>query len=140
MAKRYQTGNQNQYIEEEQTTQWPKDTKQVIRISISKKNRQYNGHKKKYKRTNNSLQNIKINFSALVLKGRKNEHVRVTPTNHCFSLSTTRHHTNTCWLMGAKQNIIGQSYLNNTKNNILYLFIYKSVLQIFSVILFLKID
>jgi hypothetical protein len=27
MAKRYQRGNQNPYIEEEQTTQWPKDTK-----------------------------------------------------------------------------------------------------------------
>jgi len=28
------------------------DTKGVIRIRISKKNRQYNGQKKKYKRTN----------------------------------------------------------------------------------------
>ena len=27
MAKRYQRGNQNLYIEEEQTTRWPKDTK-----------------------------------------------------------------------------------------------------------------
>jgi hypothetical protein len=27
MAKRYQRGNQNPYIEEEQTTQWPKDIK-----------------------------------------------------------------------------------------------------------------
>jgi hypothetical protein len=27
MAKRYQRGNQNPYIEEEQTTQWSKDTK-----------------------------------------------------------------------------------------------------------------
>jgi hypothetical protein len=27
MAKRYQRGNQNPYIEEEQTRQWPKDTK-----------------------------------------------------------------------------------------------------------------
>ena len=32
MAKRYQSGNQNPSIEEEQTTQWPKDTKAVIRI------------------------------------------------------------------------------------------------------------
>jgi predicted YcjX-like family ATPase len=38
MAKRYQRGNQNPYIEEEQTTQWPKDTKGVIRIRITKKN------------------------------------------------------------------------------------------------------
>ena len=36
------------------------DTKGVIRIRISKKNRQRNGQKKKYKRTNNDLQNIHI--------------------------------------------------------------------------------
>jgi hypothetical protein len=36
------------------------DTKGVIRISISKKNRQHNGQKKKYKRTSNDLQNILI--------------------------------------------------------------------------------
>ena len=36
------------------------DTKGVIRIRILKKNRQYNGQKKKYKRTNNDLQNIHI--------------------------------------------------------------------------------
>jgi hypothetical protein len=35
------------------------DNKGVIRIRISKKNRQNNG-KKKYKRTNNDLQNIHI--------------------------------------------------------------------------------
>jgi hypothetical protein len=35
------------------------DTKGAIRISISK-NRQHNGQKKKYKRTNNDLQNIHI--------------------------------------------------------------------------------
>ena len=43
MAKRYHRDNQNPYIEEEQTTQWPKDTTGVIRIRISKKNRQHNG-------------------------------------------------------------------------------------------------
>ena len=32
----------------------------VIRIRISKKNRQHNGQKKNYKRTNNDLQNIHI--------------------------------------------------------------------------------
>ena len=32
-----------------------KDTKEVIRIRKSKKNRQHNGKKKKYKRTNNDL-------------------------------------------------------------------------------------
>jgi len=36
------------------------DTKRVIRIRISKKNKQHNGQKKKYKRTNNDLQNIHI--------------------------------------------------------------------------------
>jgi hypothetical protein len=35
------------------------DTKGAIRIRILK-NRQYNGQKKKYKRTNNDLQNIHI--------------------------------------------------------------------------------
>jgi len=35
-------------------------TKEVIRIRTSKKNRQHNGQKKKYKRTNNYLQNIHI--------------------------------------------------------------------------------
>jgi phage FluMu protein Com len=45
MVKRYQRGNQNLYIKEEQTTQWTKDTKGVIRICISKKNSQHNGQK-----------------------------------------------------------------------------------------------
>ena len=36
------------------------DTKGVIRIRISKKNRQHTGQKKKYKRTNNDLQHIHI--------------------------------------------------------------------------------
>jgi hypothetical protein len=36
------------------------DTKGIIRIRISKNNRQHNGQKKKYKRTNNDLQNIHI--------------------------------------------------------------------------------
>ena len=34
--------------------------KGVIRIRISKKNRQHNGQKEKYKRTHNDLQNIHI--------------------------------------------------------------------------------
>ena len=37
-----------------------KSLKIPIRIRISKKNRQHNGQKKKYKRTNNDLQNIHI--------------------------------------------------------------------------------
>jgi len=36
------------------------DTKGVIRIRKSKKNRQHNGQKKRDKRTNNDLQNIHI--------------------------------------------------------------------------------
>ena len=36
------------------------DIKGVIRICKSKKNRQHNGQKKKYKKTNNELQNIYI--------------------------------------------------------------------------------
>jgi len=36
------------------------DTKGVIIIRISKKKRQHNGQKKKYKRTNNDLQNMHI--------------------------------------------------------------------------------
>jgi hypothetical protein len=61
MTKRYQRGNQNPYIEEEQTTQWPKDTKGAIRIRISK-NRQHNGQKipkgqseSVYRRTDNTM-------------------------------------------------------------------------------------
>ena len=40
------------------TTKKFEDTKGVIRIPISKKNRQNNCKMKKYKRTNNNLQNI----------------------------------------------------------------------------------
>ena len=36
------------------------DTKVAIRIRISEKNRQHNGQKLKYKKTNNDLQNIHI--------------------------------------------------------------------------------
>ena len=43
------------YLEEEF-----EDTKGVIRIRISKKNRQHHGQNKKYNRTNNDLQNIHI--------------------------------------------------------------------------------
>jgi hypothetical protein len=43
MAKRYQRVNQNPCNEEEQTTQWPKDTKGIIRIRVTKKRRQHNG-------------------------------------------------------------------------------------------------
>jgi hypothetical protein len=51
-ASRLKTNNRDQ-VEFE-------DTKGVIRIRISKRNRQHNGQKKKYKRTNNDLQSINI--------------------------------------------------------------------------------
>jgi len=63
---RYQRGNENPYIEEEQITQRSNEkvqkdkqrsTKHTYKIRISRKNRQHNGQKKKYKRTNNDLQN-----------------------------------------------------------------------------------
>ena len=57
MAKRYQRGNQKPGIDG-QTIQWPKDTKGVIRSRESKKDRQYNGQKKKDKITNNDIQDI----------------------------------------------------------------------------------
>ena len=45
MAIRYHRCNQKPGIEEEQTIQWPKDTKGVIRSRESKKDRQHNGQK-----------------------------------------------------------------------------------------------
>jgi hypothetical protein len=43
--------------------------REVIRICISKKNRQHNGQKKKYKRANNNLQNIhNIKLKITILK------------------------------------------------------------------------
>ena len=42
--------------------------REVIRIRRSKKNRQHNGQKKKYKRTNNDLQNIHIKLKIDMLK------------------------------------------------------------------------
>ena len=50
MAKRKMTQGQEEF----------EDTKGVIRIRDSKKNRQHNGQKKKDKWTNNDLQNIHI--------------------------------------------------------------------------------
>ena len=46
-----------------------KDTKGVIRIRISMKNRQHNGQQKKDKGTNNDLQNIhiKLNIKAIYI-------------------------------------------------------------------------
>jgi len=49
-------GNQRETFDEEEF----EDSKGVIRIRTSKKNRHHNGQKEKYKRTNNDLQNIHI--------------------------------------------------------------------------------
>jgi hypothetical protein len=47
---RYQRGNQNSYIEEEQTIQWPKDRRTDNTMTKRQKNRQYNDqHKKRQK-------------------------------------------------------------------------------------------
>jgi hypothetical protein len=40
------------------------NTKGIIKICISRKNRRHNGQKKKYKRTNNDLQNIHIKLKS----------------------------------------------------------------------------
>ena len=52
-------------VEEEQTTQWPKD-------------RQHNGQKKKYKRTNNDLQNIHIKLKIGQHEPHKNRGERLS--------------------------------------------------------------
>ena len=44
MVKRYQRHNQKPYIKEGQSIKWPKDTKGITRICISKDS-QYNGQK-----------------------------------------------------------------------------------------------
>ena len=43
--KKIPKGNHNLHVEEEQTIQWAKYTKGIIRICISKKNRQHNGQR-----------------------------------------------------------------------------------------------
>ena len=53
-------------IEEFEHNKW------VIRIRKSKKNRQHNGQKKKYKMTNNDLQNIHIKTKDPVTNLTKN--------------------------------------------------------------------
>ena len=47
------------------------DTKGATRNRISKKNRQHNGQKKKYKRTNNDLQNMHIQTRRLYIKQKR---------------------------------------------------------------------
>jgi len=49
---------QNEGMDSRQMLGEFEDSKGVIRIGISQKNRQHNGQKKEYKRTNKYLQNI----------------------------------------------------------------------------------
>jgi hypothetical protein len=67
------------------------DTKGVIRIRISKKNnRQHNGLKKKYKRTNKDLQNIpvktkdRVTWTALRIEGELRCSGRVSSNDFCL--------------------------------------------------------
>ena len=60
MAKRQKNRQHNGQKTEEQTTQWSKDRRTDNTMVKRQKNRQHNGQKKKYKRTNNDLQNIHI--------------------------------------------------------------------------------
>jgi hypothetical protein len=78
MAKRYQRGNQNPYIKEEQKTQWPKDTKGVIRIRISKRNRQHNGQKIPKGQSESVYQRGTENIMAKSTKGQQRS------TKHTF--------------------------------------------------------
>ena len=52
----------SKYVQDDLTEEF-EDTKRVIRIRILKKNRQHNCQKKKYKRTNNDLQNTYIKLT-----------------------------------------------------------------------------
>ena len=61
-------------VEEEQTTQWPKDRQH----NGQKKDRQHNGQKKKYKRTNNDLQNIHIKLKIGQHEPHKNRGERLS--------------------------------------------------------------
>ena len=56
------------------------DTKGVIRICKSKKDRQHNDQKIKYKRTNNDLQNIHIKLNQI--KQRSTKYTYKTKSNH----------------------------------------------------------
>ena len=59
------------------------DTKGAIRIRISQKDRQHNGQKKKYKSTNNDLQNIHIKLKIELQRSTQHTHTtkdRITRT------------------------------------------------------------
>jgi hypothetical protein len=78
------------------------DTKGVIRIRISKNNRQHNGQEKKYKRTNNDLQNTTKDVG--VVQSGHHYHLVDTTSHHdisetCITWRTSIHHiTNNSWI------------------------------------------
>ena len=106
--QRYQRGNQNPYIEEEQRTQWPKipkgqsesvylkrtdntmtkDTKDAIRIRTSKKNRQHNDQKKKHKRTKHRYK-TKDRVTRTPLKTWSERRCSGRVSSSCFTSGTT---------------------------------------------------
>jgi hypothetical protein len=66
------------------------NTKGVIRICISKKDRQQNGEKKRYTRTNNDLQNTTHKTKDRV----RLEYSYFGCAQECFSMTWTSHHSN----------------------------------------------
>ena len=73
------------------------DTKEVIRIRISKKNRQHNDQKKKYKRTNNDLHNIHIKLKNRVIR---------TPLKHGDELRCSGRVSSSCSTSGTHRVIL----------------------------------
>ena len=99
---RYQRGNQNPYIKEEQTTQWPKDTKGVIRIRISKKNRRHNGHRK--------IQKDKQRFTKQTHKTK--DRVTRTPLKTGVELRCSGMVSSSCSTSGTRHANLSHMYLS----------------------------
>ena len=68
------------------------DTKGVIRICTSKKNRQHNGQKKKYKRTNNDLQNASHKYDRCIYHHKYDR----CKYHHKYDRSIYQHKYDTC--------------------------------------------
>ncbi len=78
------------------------DTKGVIRIRKSKKNRQHTGQKKKYKRTNNDLQNIHKQKSTTHIHKTKDRETR-TPLKTAGELRCPRRVSSSCSTSDARR-------------------------------------
>jgi hypothetical protein len=59
--------------------------REIIRIRKSKKDRQHNGQKKKYKKTNNDLQNITHKTKDRVTRSPLNDSINMIITNNYLS-------------------------------------------------------